>query len=214
MKPSLILSILILGLAACSPAQSSEPSDTAPLPTPTELVSTLEAVSPPPADSSEDLLDAFSFLPAPTCNGTLTPAQGEGPYYTPNTPERNSLLEEGMQGEMLILIGYVLDENCQPISGAWLDFWQADTNGDYDNVSYTLRGHQYTDAQGRYYLETVLPGLYDSRPIEHIHVKVQAPNGEIFTSQLYFPNQPVENLTVDLQEQTGYWLGIFNFMIR
>jgi protocatechuate 3,4-dioxygenase beta subunit len=185
-----------------------------PLQTSTEPVSTLQAVSSPPVDSSEDLLDAFSFLPAPTCNGTLTPAQGEGPYYTPNTPERNSLLEEGMEGEMLILIGYVLDENCQPISGAWLDFWQADTNGDYDNVGYTLRGHQYTDAQGRYYLETVLPGLYNSRPIEHIHVKVQAPNGEMLTSQLYFPNQPVENLTVDLQEQTGYWLGIFTFVIR
>jgi hypothetical protein len=214
MKHSLILSILILALAACTPARSSEPLDVNPLQTSTEPVSTLQAVSPPPVDSSEDLLDAFSFLPAPTCNGTLTPAQGEGPYYTPNTPERNSLLEEGMEGEMLILIGYVLDENCQPISGAWLDFWQADTNGDYDNVGYTLRGHQYTDAQGRYYLETVLPGLYNSRPIEHIHVKVQAPNGEMLTSQLYFPNQPVENLTVDLQEQTGYWLGIFTFVIR
>jgi hypothetical protein len=214
MKHSLILSILILALAACTPARSSEPLDVNPLQTSTEPVSTLQAVSPPPVDSPEDLLDAFSFLPAPTCNGTLTPAQGEGPYYTPNTPERNSLFEEGMEGEMLILIGYVLDENCQPISGAWLDFWQADTNGDYDNVGYTLRGHQYTDAQGRYYLETVLPGLYESRPIEHIHVKVQAPNGEVLTSQLYFPNQPVENLTVDLQEQTGYWLGIFTFVIR
>jgi hypothetical protein len=214
MKHSLILLILILALAACTPARSSEPLDVNPLQTSTEPVSTLQAVSPPPVDSSEDLLDAFSFLPAPTCNGTLTPAQGEGPYYTPNTPERSSLLEEGMEGEMLILIGYVLDENCQPISGAWLDFWQADTNGDYDNVGYTLRGHQYTDAQGRYYLETVLPGLYNSRPIEHIHVKVQAPNGEMLTSQLYFPNQPVENLTVDLQEQTGYWLGIFTFVIR
>jgi len=214
MKQSLILSILIFGLAACTPAQSSEALDVNPLQISTEPVSTSQAVSSPPVDSSEDLLDAFSFLPAPTCNGTLTPTQGEGPYYTPNTPERNSLLEEGMEGEMLILIGYVLDENCQPISGARLDFWQADTNGDYDNLGYTLRGNQYTDAQGRYYLETVLPGLYDSRPIEHIHVKVQAPNGEMLTSQLYFPNQPVENLTVSLQEQTGYWLGIFTFVIR
>ncbi|MBM4427040.1 MAG: intradiol ring-cleavage dioxygenase [Chloroflexi bacterium] len=214
MKQSLILSILIFGLAACTPAQSSEALDVNPLQISTEPVSTSQAVSSPPVDSSEDLLDAFSFLPAPTCNGTLTPTQGEGPYYTPNTPERNSLLEEGMEGEMLILIGYVLDENCQPISGARLDFWQADTNGDYDNLGYTLRGNQYTDAQGRYYLETVLPGLYGSRPIEHIHVKVQAPNGEMLTSQLYFPNQPVENLTVSLQEQTGYWLGIFTFVIR
>lgn len=214
MNCRLIFLVLTLALAACAPAQSSEPLDVNPLQPSPEPVATLQAVAPPPTDSTEDLLDIFSFLPAPACNGTLTPPQAEGPYYTPNTPERNSLLEEGMEGEMLILIGYVLDENCQPISGAWLDFWQADTNGDYDNVGYTLRGHQYTDSQGRYYLETVLPGLYNSRPIEHIHVKVQAPNGEILTSQLYFPNQPVENLTVDLQEQTGYWLGIFTFVIR
>jgi hypothetical protein len=219
MKYKLVIFAVIFGLSACTPARPFGPYhadslEGAALPTPTHPAAPVEVVPSPAADSSEDLLDAFAFLPAPACDGTFTPPQGEGPYYTPNTPERNSLLEKGMEGEMFILIGYVLNENCQPIPGAWLDFWQADTNGDYDNVGYTLRGHQYTDTQGRYYLETVLPGLYDSRPIEHIHVKVQAPNGEILTSQLYFPNQPVENLTVPLQEQDGYWLGFFNFVVR
>jgi protocatechuate 3,4-dioxygenase beta subunit len=119
-----------------------------------------------------------------------------------------------MEGERLILIGYVLDQNCNPIPSAWLDFWQAGADGEYDNSGYTLRGHQFTDEQGRYYLETVLPGLYSSRPIRHIHVKVQPPNGQILTSQLYFPDQPVENLTVQLIPQDGYQLGLFNFVVK
>jgi protocatechuate 3,4-dioxygenase beta subunit len=152
-------------------------------------------------------------LPAPSCTA-LTQQQTEGPYYIPNTPERHSLLEEGMLGTRLILVGYVLDQNCQPLPNAWLDFWQADANGEYDNTGYRLRGHQFTDSQGRYYLETILPGLYSSRPIEHIHVKVQPEGGEVVTSQLYFPDRPIEGLTVTLEERGDYQLGYFNFVVQ
>lgn len=152
-------------------------------------------------------------LPTPACNG-LTQSQTEGPYYTPNTPERHSLLEDGMQGTRLILVGYVLDQNCQPLPNAWLDFWQADANGEYDNSGYHLRGHQFTDEQGRYYLETILPGLYSSRPIEHIHVKVRPEGGQEITSQLYFPQQPMEGLTVTLEDKGEYLLGYFNFVVQ
>jgi protocatechuate 3,4-dioxygenase beta subunit len=152
-------------------------------------------------------------LPAPVCNGFTQP-QTEGPYYTPNTPERHSLLEDGVTGTRLILVGYVLDQNCQPLVNAWLDFWQADANGEYDNVGYRLRGHQFTDSQGRYYLETIFPGLYESRPIEHIHVKIKPEGGAEVTSQLYFPQQPVEGLTVALEEREGYLVGYFNFVLQ
>jgi protocatechuate 3,4-dioxygenase beta subunit len=153
-------------------------------------------------------------LPTPgeACTG-LTQAQTEGPYYKADTPQRNSLWEEGMLGTRLILVGYVLDQNCQPLPNAWLDFWQADANGEYDNAGYRLRGHQFTDAQGRYYLETILPGLYASRPIEHIHVKVRPAGGQEITSQLYFPQQPVEGLTVTLEERTDYLVGYFHFVV-
>jgi protocatechuate 3,4-dioxygenase beta subunit len=174
----------------------------------------------PPTSQPDDLFVAnFITLPAPVCNGP-TPEQTEGPYYTPNTPERNILFESGMAGERLIVVGYVLDTNCQPIPNAWLDFWQADANGVYDNAGYTLRGHQFSDNQGRYFLETVLPGEYPGRT-EHIHVKVQAPHGTIHTSQLYFPNvaanpsdgifNPV--LIVALEEREGYYVAYFNFVI-
>jgi protocatechuate 3,4-dioxygenase beta subunit len=70
-----------------------------------------------------------------------------------------------------------------------LDFWQADAQGEYDNAGYRLRGHQFSDDAGRYRLETVLPGLYPGRTA-HIHVKVQAPDRPVLTTQLFFPGEP------------------------
>jgi protocatechuate 3,4-dioxygenase beta subunit len=111
----------------------------------------------------------------------------EGPYFKTGSPERASLFEPGMPGTRLVLSGSVLDEGCQPVPGALLDFWQANAGGQYDNLGYTLRGHQYSDADGYYQLTTVVPGLYPGRT-EHIHVKVQAPDGPILTTQLFFPD--------------------------
>jgi len=189
------------------PASTTEPDPTTPALTESVELSTLPA-------PVEDFFTQMSIaLPVPTCN-SVTQTQTEGPYYSPNTPERHSLLEEGMPGTRLILVGYVLDQNCQPLPNAWLDFWQADANGEYDNTGYRLRGHQFSDSQGRYYLETILPGLYSSRPIEHIHVKVQPEGGEVVTSQLYFPAQPIEGLTVAMEEKGDHQLGYFNFVVQ
>src|SRR5258708_6618441 len=91
----------------------------------------------------------------PTCSGTPTPSQTEGPYYKPGSPERTSLREPGLPGTPLTITGYVISTNCQPVAHAWLDFWQADSSGNYDNTGFNLRGHQFTDQQGHYHLETV-----------------------------------------------------------
>jgi protocatechuate 3,4-dioxygenase beta subunit len=141
--------------------------------------------APAPATQAQQL------PPTPECvdGDDLTPSQTEGPYFTPNSPERSSLLESGLLGTKLTLAGYVLGTSCQPVGGALLDFWQADDRGEYDNVGYRLRGHQFTDAAGRYSLETVVPGLYPGRT-RHIHLKVQAPNRPVLTTQLYFPGEP------------------------
>ena len=210
-----ILILLLLILTACGSAVNEfEPA----APTPTQPASSPTDILAPQTESAnfapELVPDFLANLPVPTCDSGLTPANMEGPYYKANTPERTSLYEEGMQGREIILVGFVSNLDCFPIPGVWLDFWQANANGEYDNEGYTLRGHQFTDNKGRYYLETILPGEYPQRPIEHIHVKIQAPNGEVFTTQLYFPENPVEGLTVDLQEQQGFYLAIFNFVIE
>ena len=191
------------------PQSTATPAIDSVVPTLTQSVD----LSPTPAPADDIFTQMGITMPAPACS-RLTQSQTEGPYYKPDTPQRNSLFEEGMQGTRLILAGYVLDQNCQPLPNAWLDFWQADANGEYDNAGYRLRGHQFTDAQGRYYLETVLPGLYSSRPIEHIHVKVQPEGGEVLTSQLYFPQRPVEGLTVALEDRGDHFVGYFNFVVQ
>src|SRR5262249_3016052 len=100
--------------------------------------------------------------------------------------ETTDLVQSGMPGQIITITGQVLDQNSSPVANAWLDFWQANASGAYDNVGYALRGHQYTDANGYYTLTTVVPGLYPGRT-EHIHVKVEPPNGPVLTTQLFFP---------------------------
>ena len=119
--------------------------------------------------------------------GKATPEIDEGPGYKPNSPERTRLFEAGIPGDQLTLTGLVLDLNGKPITHAWLDFWQANSQGEYDDSGYILRGHQYTDKSGKYILETVIPGAYAIRT-SHIHVKVRAKeSGPILTTQLFTP---------------------------
>jgi protocatechuate 3,4-dioxygenase beta subunit len=115
-----------------------------------------------------------------------TPELTEGPYFTPNSPRRRSIVPAGAPGTRLTLSGRVLTTAARPIRRALVDFWQADARGAYDNSGYRFRGHQLTDARGRYTLATVVPGLYSGRT-RHIHVKVQAPGQPVLTTQLFFP---------------------------
>jgi protocatechuate 3,4-dioxygenase beta subunit len=131
-----------------------------------------------------------SLPPTPGCGDPgETPEQSEGPFFTPDSPQRTSLLEPGVIGTSLVLSGRVLGTDCRPLPGALLDFWQADAGGRYDLEGDRLRGHQLTDRQGRYRLATVIPGLYPGRT-RHIHVKAQPPGGDLLTTQLYFPGEP------------------------
>jgi protocatechuate 3,4-dioxygenase beta subunit len=75
------------------------------------------------------------------------------------------------------------------VSRALIEVWQADDKGEYDNRGFRLRGHLFTDADGRYRFRTIVPGAYPGRT-PHIHVKVQAPSRPVLTTQLYLPNDP------------------------
>lgn len=123
-----------------------------------------------------------------TC-GELTAAQTEGPFFKTRAPPRASLVEQGSKAPRLLVAGQVLSARCLPVANALLDFWHADEDGEYDNVGFRYRGHQFTDAEGRYRLVTNAPAEYPGRA-RHIHVKVQAPGKRILTTQLYFRDEP------------------------
>tara|TARA_B100001059_G_scaffold231866_1_gene268563 strand:+ start:4693 stop:5364 length:672 start_codon:yes stop_codon:yes gene_type:complete len=122
----------------------------------------------------------------------LTRPDVEGPYWLDGSPERSDLRIEG-DGPLLDLVGTVVGDDCLPVSGAWIDIWHADDEGDYDKGGWSYRGHLFTDAQGEWHLQTVVPGMYPGRT-SHIHAKVRGGSGITLTTQLYFPDLP-ENET-------------------
>ncbi|HEV2758789.1 MAG TPA: hypothetical protein VGV86_04405 [Acidimicrobiales bacterium] len=175
-------------LAACGRSGGGSGTDAAPAAQgpPTTTPATSGGATTPSAPGA---VTTTVLAPTPECADAddLTPAQTEGPYFKPNSPERVNIRGDA-GGTKLLLTGTVVTTACKPVSRALVDFWQADGSGTYDNSGFAFRGHQFTDAQGRYRLEAVVPGLYPGRT-PHIHVKVQAPGGRILTTQLYFPGE-------------------------
>ena len=158
---------------------------------------------------------AFSQTRPLTC-GELTAAQTEGPFFKTNTPLRISLVEAGSKAARLVVAGQVLSAQCRPVANALLDFWHADEDGEYDNTGFRYRGHQFTDAEGRYRLVTNVPAEYPGRT-RHIHVKVQAPARRVLTTQLYFPGEPGNRrdglYRADLELRMAASEGRFDFVV-
>ena len=89
-----------------------------------------------------------------SCEMTVPAIQG--PFYKEGSPVQNKLAK-GMEGERIIINGKVLNFfTCEPINGAILDFWQADSNGRYDITGFTLSGKVISDKNGNYTLDTIL----------------------------------------------------------
>lgn len=180
-----------------------------------------------PASPSSSTSGVTAPATSPTA-GTATCDPGatlvettEGPYYTDGAPSRDTLSDADTVGTPLILTGTVFDAACQPVPGATIDVWQADGAGEYDNSGYNLRGVLTTDAQGRYTLTTVIPGIYPSRT-EHIHIKINAPGGPVYTTQLFFPGSTANEddriydeamlITVD-EDSPEQMRATFNFVL-
>jgi len=151
-----------------------------------------------------------------------TPTQIEGPYYKVASPHRASLIEPGISGTPLLITGKVTNEFGKPIPGAVVDFWQSDDVGNYDMVGMLLRGHVFTDQDGRYEIETIQPACYEPRQAQHIHVKVQG-NSRPYTTQLYFSNDEprvndnfyMRELEVQVEDlPNGSRRGTFDFVIK
>jgi protocatechuate 3,4-dioxygenase beta subunit len=162
------------------------------------------------------------LTPTPECHDgdAATPRQTEGPFFKPSSPARADLIEAGMAGQPIELVGFVLTRACRPVPNALLDLWQADASGDYDNSGFRLRGHVRADADGRYRFGTIVPGAYEGRT-RHLHVKVAPPTGRLLTTQLYFPGEPKnakdglfrKELLIRTAKNAGSLAGRFDFVL-
>ncbi|MBI2049451.1 intradiol ring-cleavage dioxygenase [Candidatus Roizmanbacteria bacterium] len=172
------------------------------------IISYFIKINPKTPSTPDENIEAKTEL---DCNGIPTPSQTEGPYYKEGSPKRNNIAEN-VPGEKLVITGFVLNKDCKPIANTWLDFWQADSEGVYDNNGYTLRGHQFTDENGMYRLETIIPAAYGTRP-PHIHVKIRSEKGTSLTSQIYFPNSPQNKTDPIFNQELIIENGTFNFVL-
>lgn len=143
-----------------------------------------------------------------------------GPFFKPNSPLERDLYSDAPDGERITVAGYIVDNRCRPLGGSLVEIWQADENGEYDSVGFRLRGHQFTDAQGRWWFNTIIPALYPGRT-RHFHFKVQRPGGRALTTQLYFPGETRnagdrlfhEALLLDMKQTGDGKFGRFDFVV-
>jgi protocatechuate 3,4-dioxygenase beta subunit len=232
-----------------SPTQTAQPESvgtigdptSTSLPEPTEMpvvetaideetgTATAAAFTPPPSPTVTPLPEPTTISvtePSATaipCSGVLTSPNQEGPFYSPGSPERTSLIDDGMPGVPILIFGRVFDQDCNPIAGAKLDFWLADVNGEYDNVGYVLRGHLFADQDGNYALESIEPTPYTGRP-PHIHAKVFAPDSrELLTTQMYFSGSEGASDVISAPDLLANYVGadengqqqlLFNFIVH
>jgi protocatechuate 3,4-dioxygenase beta subunit len=137
----------------------------------------------------------------------VSPTETIGPYPSLQDFVRSDI-REGKAGLPLNLAVKVVSANgaCAPVSGAIVDIWQCDAEGNYSqygsqrNLTY-LRGLQTTDATGVASFLTIYPGWYQGRAT-HIHVEVTINGRSVKVTQIAFP----EDVTAAVY-RTGAYAG-------
>lgn len=165
---------------------------------------------------------AADILASTECeaNAPTTPRQTAGPFFTPNTPLRNDFRADDPDGEQFKLVGFVRSRDCSTIENALIELWHADSSGVYDNRGYRMRGHQYTDSEGRFVFNTTRPGLYPGRT-PHFHITIAADGIRTLTTQLYFPDIPQnirdgifdQRLLMDIADAPNERIGRYDFTL-
>jgi protocatechuate 3,4-dioxygenase beta subunit len=148
-----------------------------------------------------------------------TPEEIMGPFFPVGAePIRAVDLTKGptgrAQGQVINLMGRVINRAGDPVPGAGIEIWQANTHGRYTHPSDTnpapldpnFNGFaiQTADGEGRYRFKTIKPGSYPTgvgdwlRP-PHIHFDVSGKMDRLVT-QMYFPGEPLNDLDRILKE--------------
>jgi catechol 1,2-dioxygenase len=119
-----------------------------------------------------------------------------GPFYRPNAPIRDDLTYPGLKGTKIQLKGKLFQSDCKtPVKKAIIEIWHCNTKGEYDNDSklFLHRARGYSNDDGEYQFQTILPGKYLNgrlyRP-SHIHFRITSASTNELVSQVYFKGDP------------------------
>jgi hydroxyquinol 1,2-dioxygenase len=171
-----------------------------------------------------------------------------GPFFVEGSPgyENGDDLANGAPGEPCDVFGRVVDVAGKPVPGALIEVWQADEDGFYD-VQYSDlqqargRGHLRSDADGRFWFQTVKPEAYpipDDGPVgdllraggrgsmrpAHIHFKIDAEGYQTLITHVFADGDEHldsdavfgvrENLIGEFQRaDDGHWRMTYDFVL-
>jgi protocatechuate 3,4-dioxygenase beta subunit len=139
-----------------------------------------------------------------------TPAQTLGPFYPLEKPlddDADLTMVKGRssraKGQVLHVMGRVLDSAGAPVKGARIEIWQANAAGRYNHPrdsnpapldpNFEGYGKVLTDAGGRYRFKTIKPNGYPAGAVmrpAHIHFAISGKSNRLVT-QMYFPDDPL-----------------------
>jgi len=154
---------------------------------------------------------------------TPTPAEVEGPFY-PVTDQRDKDADltkvEGhvgqAKGQPIVIKGTITDIRGAPVNCATIELWQANAAGRYNHprdpnpapLDLDFQGWAVinSDMNGHYRFKTVKPGAYPAtktwtRP-PHIHFRISGIGCRTLTTQLYFPNEPLNKTDLLLRNKS------------
>ena len=141
-----------------------------------------------------------------------TPAQTAGPFYPLEKPldqdadlTRIKGRKQRAAGQVVHVMGRVLNAAGEPVERARLEVWQANTHGRYThpgdrnpaalNPDFEGFAVLESDAEGRYRFKTIKPGGYPAgrgvTRTPHIHFDVRTKESRLVT-QMYFPSEQLE----------------------
>lgn len=145
----------------------------------------------------QHLFGKTAALPAALAGGGCEPTSDDimGPFYLAGSPVTTLVAQPNEPGDRLYISGTVLSTDCvTPVPGVAIEVWQANAAAVYDtSPAFNLRATFYSDANGQYAFETIMPGPYlngaQYRP-RHIHFRVNKPGFPQLITQLYFEGDP------------------------
>ncbi|MHC0445946.1 dioxygenase family protein [Flavobacterium sp. 3-218] len=146
---------------------------------------------------------------------TVSPSETKGPFPI-KTPSQ--LVLENIKSDRVgiaLLINLKIENknnNCEPLSGALVDIWHCDKDGNYSEyggtqmqqTDYTsvhfLRGRQTSNTSGEVSFLSIYPGWYQGRA-PHVHVEVLSSTGNsLLVTQIAFP----ETISSEVYSSTNY----------